>query len=88
MVIIPLLERTKINKNKKVIARRRSGNLRSNGTQAEDGRGSEVAVPNGRQRQPLGQIHAHPFILIDQFYLSYKVKYVESTESMLSGSES
>ncbi|KAJ5483722.1 hypothetical protein N7530_002968 [Penicillium desertorum] len=39
-----------------------SGNLRSIGTQAEDGRGFKVPARQCRQRQPLGQMPVHPFI--------------------------
>ena len=27
--------------------------------------------------KPLDQMPAHPFVIIDQFYLSYEVKYIE-----------
>jgi hypothetical protein len=51
---------------KKVFARRRSGSSRSNGTRAEDGRVPNKQCANCRQRQPLGQVPAHPNIYTGQ----------------------
>ncbi|KAJ9485161.1 hypothetical protein VN97_g8195 [Penicillium thymicola] len=61
--------------NKKVIARRRSGNLRSNGTQAEDERDPNWQCAKCRQRQPLDQMPAHPFTYTDSAIYQRNAKY-------------